>query len=122
MTSGELSTSFVEIVCLERAGGERHTANCSCTLQLQLRRATGGKSKHCNLTCACDCAALYGPRYELRASSEEERENLNISECRKFQAGQRLIAIISDAASTGALRYTAATPQYNQPQRMTPVR
>ena len=39
--------------------------------------------------------------YELRANTEEERESLNVMECRRFQAGERFVAIISDAASTG---------------------
>lgn len=40
-------------------------------------------------------------KYVERGKAEEERENLNVQECRDFQAGRKLVGVISDAASTG---------------------
>lgn len=40
-------------------------------------------------------------RYVERGKADEERETLNVRECRDFQAGRKLVGIISDAASTG---------------------
>jgi len=39
--------------------------------------------------------------HESRYSKEDEKDTLNVTECRKFQSGKKFIAIISDAASTG---------------------
>jgi hypothetical protein len=47
-------------------------------------------------------------RYELRGTGEDERDTLNVEECRKFQAGKKLVAIISDAASTGVSLHASA--------------
>ena len=40
-------------------------------------------------------------RYETRSAGEKAVDSLNITERKAFQAGKKLVAIISDAASTG---------------------
>jgi len=39
--------------------------------------------------------------YVQRGKGDAEVERINVSECKRFQAGEKLVAIISDAASTG---------------------
>lgn len=39
--------------------------------------------------------------YEKRSAAGSDHDSLNIAERKKFQSGQKLVAIISDAASTG---------------------
>ena len=56
-------------------------------------------------------------KYELRATAEEEREGLNVLECKRFQRGECLVAIISDAASTG-ISLHASTSAVNQRRRV----
>ena len=40
-------------------------------------------------------------QYFERGKADAERETLNVQECKDFQAGRKLVGIISDAASTG---------------------
>ena len=50
-------------------------------------------------------------KYVERGKAEEDRENLNVQECRDFQAGRKLVGIISDAASTGISLHAGRSAQ-----------
>ena len=58
-----------------------------------------------------------GVVHEKRGDKEEEREKLNVMECKRFQAGEKRVAIISDAASTGISLHADARVK-NQRRRM----
>jgi len=57
-------------------------------------------------------------KYFERGKADEERETLNVQECRDFQAGRKQVGIISDAASTGISLHADARSGSSQKRRV----
>ncbi|KAJ1475489.1 strawberry notch, helicase C domain-containing protein [Baffinella frigidus] len=55
--------------------------------------------------------------YVQRGKGDADVERINVTECKRFQAGEKLVAIISDAASTG-ISLHADTRSGNTRRRM----